>query len=90
VFDPLYDGGKMEETQLKIDSKGRLYIPPEIREQIGSIALLKKTPEGFLIVPGQPRDFFEEFSKVITSEPPRTGKPENWSPSKMKAMWSTS
>jgi len=61
-------------------------IPPETREQIGSIALLKKTPEGFLIVPGQPRDFFEEFRRAITSESSRTGKPESWSPSKMKAM----
>jgi len=88
-FDPLYNGGKMDEVQLKIDSKGRLYIPPHIREQIGDVALLKKTPEGFLIVPGHSSSFFEEFHKVIASEPPRTGKPENWPPSKMKAMWST-
>ena len=79
----------MEQTQLKIDSKGRLCIPPEIREQIGDIAILKKTNEGFLIMPGQPRDFLDEFRKVITSKPPRTGKPENWPPSKMKTIWST-
>ena len=79
----------MAEIQLKIDSKGRLCIPAYIREQIGDIALLKKTPEGFLIVPGHSQNFFEEFNKVITSEPPRTGKPENWSPSKMKAVWRT-
>jgi len=80
--------GKLE-VHLKIDSKGRLYIPPEIREEIGKFALLKKTPEGFLIIPDQPKSFFEEFRKIITSEPPRTGKPENWPPSKMKAMWRT-
>ncbi len=57
-------------------------------EQIGDIAILKKTNEGFLIMPGQPRSFLDEFRKVIASEPPRTGKPENWSPSKMKAIWS--
>jgi len=79
----------MSEVQLKIDSKGRLCIPPEIREQIGRVALLKKTPEGFLIVPTKSKGFFEEFRRIITSEPPRTGKPENWSPSKMKAVWST-
>ena len=79
----------MEQAQLKIDSKGRLYIPPEIREQIGDTATLKKTPEGYLIVPGQPRNFIDEFRKIIVSEPPRTGKPENWPPSKMKAVWST-
>ena len=78
----------MSEVQLKIDSKGRLYIPPEIREQIGRFALLKKTPEGFLIVPSKSKSFFEEFRRIITSEPPRTSKPENWSPSQMKAVWS--
>ena len=79
----------MEHVQLKIDSKGRLCIPPEIREQIGDIAILKRTNEGFLIMPGQARNFIDEFRKVIASEPPRTGKPENWPPSKMKAIWST-
>jgi bifunctional DNA-binding transcriptional regulator/antitoxin component of YhaV-PrlF toxin-antitoxin module len=88
MFVPHYSGGKLEETQLKIDSKGRLCIPPEIREQIGDTAILKKTDEGFLIMPGQPRSFLDEFRKVIASEPPRTGKPENWPPSKMKAIWS--
>jgi bifunctional DNA-binding transcriptional regulator/antitoxin component of YhaV-PrlF toxin-antitoxin module len=89
MFAPLYSGGKLEETQLKIDSKGRLCIPPEIREQIGDTAILKKTDEGFLIMPGKPRSFLDEFRKVIASEPPRTGKPENWPPSKMKAIWSS-
>jgi bifunctional DNA-binding transcriptional regulator/antitoxin component of YhaV-PrlF toxin-antitoxin module len=79
----------LEHVQLKIDSKGRLCIPPEIREQIGDIAILKRTNEGFLIMPGQARNFIDEFRKVIASEPPRTGKPENWPPSKMKAIWGT-
>jgi bifunctional DNA-binding transcriptional regulator/antitoxin component of YhaV-PrlF toxin-antitoxin module len=81
--------GKMDEVHLKIDSKGRLCMPAEVREQIGDTVLLKKTSEGFLIVPGKPKNFLEEFRKVISSEPPRTGKPENWPPSKMKALWST-
>jgi len=89
VVIPLYNGGKLNQVQLKIDSKGRLYIPPEIREQIGDTAILKKTSEGFLIVPGQSENFMDEFRRVIASEPPRTGKPENWPPSKMKAIWST-
>lgn len=79
----------MEQVHLKIDSKGRLCIPPEIREQIGDSAILKKTSEGFLLMPGQPTNFLDEFRKIIASEPPRTGKPENWSPSKMKSIWST-
>ncbi|HLC01224.1 MAG TPA: MraZ N-terminal domain-containing protein [Candidatus Bathyarchaeia archaeon] len=78
----------MEEVQLKIDSKGRLCIPAEIRKQIGEVVTLKKTPEGYLIVPGKQADFLEEFRKIVTSKPRRTGKPENWSPARMKAIWS--
>ena len=77
----------MEELQLKVDSKGRLCIPREIREQIGDTAILKRTPKGYLLLPGKRRDFQEEFRKIITSEPRRTGKPENWLPSKMKEIW---
>ena len=77
------------EIHLKVDSKGRLYLPPEIREKIGNIVLLKETSGGYLIVPasGQPTSFLEEFRKLISSEPKRTGKPENWPPSRMKGIW---
>jgi bifunctional DNA-binding transcriptional regulator/antitoxin component of YhaV-PrlF toxin-antitoxin module len=80
----------MEEVHLKIDSKGRLCIPAEIREEIGDVAILKKTSKGYLIVPGKKEDFLEEFRKLITSEPRRTGKPEFWPPSKMKDIWGES
>jgi len=33
--------------------------------------------------------FLDEFRKVISSEPKRTGKPECPSPEKMKAIWKT-
>jgi len=81
--------GKLEEVHLKIDSKGRLYIPPHIREQVGDIVILKKTSKGFLISPGKHTDFLKEFRKTIASKPRRTGKPENWAPSKMKSIWRT-
>lgn len=78
----------MEHITLKIDSKGRLCIPAEIREEIGDTATLKKTSEGYLIIPGKQENFLNEFQKVIKSKHKRTGKPENWSPEKMKSIWS--
>ena len=77
----------MEHISLKIDSKGRLCIPAEIREEIGDTAMLKKTAEGYLIIPGKQENFLKEFQKVIESKHNRTGKPENWSPEKMKSIW---
>jgi bifunctional DNA-binding transcriptional regulator/antitoxin component of YhaV-PrlF toxin-antitoxin module len=78
----------MEEVHLKIDAKGRICIPVEIRKHIGDVAILRRTPEGYLIAPGQKADFLEEFRKAITSKHRRTGKPENWQPEKMKSIWS--
>ena len=77
------------QVTLKIDSKGRMCIPAEIREQIGNTATLKKTPQGFLIVPGKPENFLEEFKKLITSEPKRKGKPKLATPEEMKSVWRT-
>ena len=79
----------MEEVQLKVDSRGRVCIPAEIREQIGDLAVLKKTSKGYLLIPGKKTDFLEEFRRVITSEPRRTGKPKLVSPEEMKSIWRT-
>jgi len=72
----------MEEVELKVDSKGRIRIPAEIREQIGDVIILRKTTEGYLLVP-----FLDDFKKVVSSKPRRTGKPECWSPEQMKSIW---
>jgi bifunctional DNA-binding transcriptional regulator/antitoxin component of YhaV-PrlF toxin-antitoxin module len=79
----------MEQVHLKIDSKGRICIPQKIREQIGDTATLKQTTEGFLIVPGEPTNFQEEFRKVICSEPKRKAKPKLATPKEMKSIWKT-
>lgn len=79
----------MEEVALKVDSKGRFCIPAEIREEIGDVAVLKKTSEGYLIIPGKQTDFQEEFRKIIHTEPKRRGKPKLVSPEEMKAIWRT-
>ena len=86
---PLYDCGKMEQVHLKIDSKDRLCIPSEIREILGDTAVLKKTSEGYLLMPGKLTDFLDEFRKVISSEPKRKGKPTLVSPKEMKSIWRT-
>jgi DNA-binding transcriptional regulator/RsmH inhibitor MraZ len=82
-------GNVETQVNLKIDSKGRMCIPAEIREQIGDTATLKKTPQGFLIIPGKREDFLEEFKKLITSEPKLKGKPKLATPEEMKSVWRT-
>jgi bifunctional DNA-binding transcriptional regulator/antitoxin component of YhaV-PrlF toxin-antitoxin module len=79
----------LEEVHLKIDSKGRLCIPSEIREQIGDYAILKKTPKGYMILPGKSTDFLEEFRKEISLQPKRKGKLRLTSPQEMKSVWKT-
>jgi bifunctional DNA-binding transcriptional regulator/antitoxin component of YhaV-PrlF toxin-antitoxin module len=90
-FVPLNIGGKEleEEIHLKIDSKGRLCIPPKIREKIGQTATIKKTAEGYLITPGKPANFLEEFCRIISSEPKRKGTPKLVTPKEMKSIWRT-
>ena len=78
----------MEQVNVKVDSKGRICIPAEIREEIGETVTLKRTPEGYLIIPGKHQDAVEELRKIITSKHRRTGKPEDWSPEKIKSIWS--
>ena len=80
--------GNPKEITVKIDSKGRMYLPPAIRRQLGKHPTLKKTPEGYLLISSKQEDFLEEFRKLITSKPHcRTGKPTNPSPEEMKSIW---
>ena len=80
---------EQEQFTVKMDSKGRICIPAEIREEIGETATIKKTPKGYLLVPGKREDFLEEFKKLINSEPKRKGKPKLATPEEMKSMWRT-
>jgi AbrB family looped-hinge helix DNA binding protein len=85
---PPYSVGTMEQVTIKVDSKGRICIPAEMREEIGETVTVKRTPEGLLLLPGKKKDAVEELRRIINSKHHRTGKPENWSPEKMKAIWS--
>jgi len=75
--------------EVKLDSKGRICIPSEFREELSGTetVTIRKVREGLLITPSRPKNFLEEFRKIVTSKPPRTGVPENWPPEKMKAVW---
>jgi bifunctional DNA-binding transcriptional regulator/antitoxin component of YhaV-PrlF toxin-antitoxin module len=59
------------EVQLKVDSKGRICLPSEMREDMGDIVVAKKTSKGVLIQKGEKSDFLDEFKRVISSEPKR-------------------
>ena len=77
----------MEEVELKVDAKGRICLPPDIREEMGETVIATRTPEGILITPGDKKEFMEEFNRVMSTEPERTGVPENWPSEKMKDIW---
>jgi len=77
----------MEEVELKMDAKGRICLPPDIRDEMGDTVIATRTPEGILITPGRRKGFIEEFNRAISAEPERTGAPENWPPEKMKEIW---
>lgn len=77
----------MQVRQVRLDSKGRFTIPSEFRESIGETVTVMRTEDGILIAPGGDSTFQERFGRVIASEPTRTGRPENWSPARMKRVW---
>jgi len=80
--------GNAKKISVKIDSEGRMYLPPAIRRQLGKHPIIKKTKEGYLLVSSKQEDFMEEFKKVITSKPHRrTGKPTYATPEQMKSIW---
>jgi bifunctional DNA-binding transcriptional regulator/antitoxin component of YhaV-PrlF toxin-antitoxin module len=81
---------ELVEFTVKLDSKGRICIPVEIRQEIGDTATLKRIPQGVLLQPGKKEEPVEELRKVIKSTHRRTGEPENWTPEQIKAIWSKS
>ena len=57
-------GNIEQQLTVKIDSKGRICIPAELREVLGDTATIKKTPEGILLIPGQTRGFPRRIQKI--------------------------
>jgi len=71
----------MSYFEVKVDSKGRIVIPPEVRRELQTdhhkSLLIRRTPVGYILERGRGETFFERFRKLISSEPERTGKPLN-------------
>ncbi|MEM4658146.1 MAG: AbrB/MazE/SpoVT family DNA-binding domain-containing protein [Candidatus Methanosuratincola sp.] len=73
---------------VKMDSKGRTRIPPEMREGLGGTVEPKNTPKGIIVSPAEESpEFLEEYRTTLLSDPPKTGQPENWSSERIKAIW---
>jgi bifunctional DNA-binding transcriptional regulator/antitoxin component of YhaV-PrlF toxin-antitoxin module len=71
---------------LRVDSKGRICLPAEIREKIGGSVTIKETDQGYLITHIEKGNFIESFNKMITSEPKRKAKPKLATPQEMKSI----
>ncbi|MGI0086223.1 MAG: AbrB/MazE/SpoVT family DNA-binding domain-containing protein [Nitrososphaerales archaeon] len=78
----------------KVDSKGRLSLPREIRELLGDIVELKPVGREKVLISkakksriSKGRYGTDNLSRLFDTEPRRTGKPENPSPSEMKSIW---
>ena len=80
-------------SSAKVDSKGRILLPPDLRSELdlepGDSVSLKRTRVGLIVTPARKRDYLSKFRELIETPPKRTGKPENWKPSKMKKIWKT-
>jgi AbrB family looped-hinge helix DNA binding protein len=73
----------------KIDSKGRILLPPSLRDQLGlepGDVVSLKPMKGSVLLTG---DYASKFKRMLATPPTRLGKPSNVSPSKMKKIWKT-
>jgi len=78
-------GNTLSEIIARIDSKGRLVIPEDLREDFGQMVVVKKTEEGILLRPTKAKT--SKLERILDSKPRRTGKPENPKPEEMKLAW---
>ena len=69
---------------VEVGREGQDMPTPRHQRGDGDTVIATRTPKGVLITPE--KEFIEEFNRVITAEPERTGVPENWPPEKMREI----
>ncbi len=83
----------MDASTAKIDSKGRILLPPALRDELdlepGDVVSLRRTKGGVVVTRGGKTDYMSKFKRMLETPPTRLGKPLNPSPSKMKKIWKT-
>ncbi len=53
---PLHSiGVAMKKITVKIDAEGFMTLPEELRKELGDYITLKKTPQGYLMLPAKTR-----------------------------------
>ncbi len=77
----------------KLDSKGRILLPPELRNELdlepGDSVSPKRTRGVLIVTPSKKADSVSRFRELIETPLSRLGRPQNWKPSKMKSVWKT-
>jgi bifunctional DNA-binding transcriptional regulator/antitoxin component of YhaV-PrlF toxin-antitoxin module len=53
----------VEQVTVKVDSKGRICIPAELREEIGDTATLKRTQEASFCCPANAKTLLKSYEK---------------------------
>jgi AbrB family looped-hinge helix DNA binding protein len=83
----------VDSSSAKIDSKGRILLPPALRSELdlepGDTVSLRKMKTGLILTRGGKADYSSRLKQMLETPPSRLGKPSNPSPSKMKKIWKT-
>ena len=82
---------EVEISTVKVDSKGRIVLPPALRGELGmdagDMVSIRRTGKSIVLVPARKSDFMSTYRRIIETPPTRRGRPENWNPSRMKGIW---